>query len=120
VKTPEETLKQWTCDDLRFKGGGSQANEQKSKWDRWTRQGLNVFAEILNAAPGMGSIAYLNDKMTQILQRFRTGGPPLTAQFLAQFDSLQEVVDYYRKNQWLDEIGIDMHALNKLVGREVD
>lgn len=109
MKTPEEALQQWICDQIDF---GS--NDPAQAAHVYTRDSMVGLAKVLNYPQGSTRLAPTllhvllarsasDTDIINTFQKHRVGGPVISGQFLAQFNSFEELVRYFRVNGWLPQ-----------------
>lgn len=108
MKTPEETLEQWVANRIHFYGGYNPRGKEF-----WTRDELELVAAIVRSdtdwtarftSPDFRAIFdAVREEALREIGEAKIGGPPITAQYLAMFDSLDELTTYLRSKGWLDE-----------------
>lgn len=108
MKTSEEILEQWVGDRIHFSGSSNLMGKEF-----WTRYELSLIAQrirndnpdwtlldwtdIENAHAVMDSFS---SRMLMSFDRERVGGPEITAPYLAQFDSFDELVQHFSGKGW--------------------
>jgi hypothetical protein len=110
MKTPEETLLQWVEDRVHFFGGFNPKGKEF-----WTRAELERLSAGLHedADPAVGATVFTEDVNTVFeampvedlwaIRHRRLDGPEITAQYIASFESMAELLRHFREKGWLDE-----------------
>lgn len=116
MKTPEEALEQWVSDRVHFYGGFNSRGKEF-----WTRDELELLASQLRKSDDVELDLSLGtpSKLPAILEAFpaehlvvirqhlvvirqgRKDGPKITAQYLASFDSIEELIQHFRAKGWI-------------------
>lgn len=107
MKTPEELLEQWTSDSIHFIGRYNSDSPSV-----WTRYELNFLAARLRNKDTWCFDQMTEERFKLMIDSFpasdiesfhkaRLGGPEITAQYLAQFDSMIELAQYFRDKGWV-------------------